>query len=59
LSQISTSLNSNEENLFNKRYAWLTFRASRGTGTVSSIKRAVDSQNSSNEQISINNTILS
>jgi len=59
LSQISISLNSTDENLFNKRYAWLTFRASRGTGTVSSIKRAVDSQNSSSDQIAINNTILS
>jgi hypothetical protein len=59
LSEISNTLTSTQENLFNKRYSWLTYRASRGTGTVSSIKRAVDSQNSSNEQIGINNTILS
>jgi hypothetical protein len=59
LSDISNTLTSTQENLFNKRYSWLTYRASRGTGTVSSIKRAVDSQNSSNDQIGINNTILS
>lgn len=42
VSQIEATLT--RENLFNKRYAWLTYRADRGTGTIPSIYRAVDDQ---------------
>lgn len=32
------------ENLLNKRYSWLAYRADRGSGTIMSIQRAVDDQ---------------
>jgi hypothetical protein len=46
-----------EEKLFDKKYAWLKYRADKGTGTVISIKRAVDDQLKAAQTAATNKTM--
>lgn len=55
VAQIEATLT--RENLFNKRYAWLKYRTDRGTGSVLSIKRAVDEQIKAAQTAALNKTM--
>lgn len=55
VTQIESALT--RENLLNKRYAWLKYRTDRGTGSVLSIKRAVDDQIKAAQTAALNKTM--
>jgi hypothetical protein len=55
ISQINATIT--RENLFDKRYAWLKYRADKGTGTLMSIKRAVDDQVKAAQTAALNKTM--
>ena len=63
ISQITARVNQvtnyfTAENLTNNRYAWVSYRTNRSTGSIQSIQRAINSQSNNAVQVTIDNSLL-